>query len=265
MYKILLATDQPQILEAYQAVKGWETLGYKLPRVVSSAEDAIALLHSRRLDAVAIALDQGSDRLMDVMMEEYPSLPLMATFADVSAVTDEARRLGKLLDSLNADYSNDDVDVAGMLQIARHDFFRELLAGKVNTERVLRSRLQNVRSVMDPDRPCVIVDLQLPEGDDFLSGRWHYGPERLEVALRNFFGAEMDGMRMLVSVMPDANARLLCCPIIGRDVSTDDMANAVTAHAKEAAVHVKDYLGLQVNILSTHMLPALTAIVSDNR
>ena len=40
MYKLLLATNDPAVVEAFSAVK-WEELGFKQPRVVSTAEEAL--------------------------------------------------------------------------------------------------------------------------------------------------------------------------------------------------------------------------------
>ena len=44
MYKILLVTDRPEILDAFQAVSSWESLGFRVPRICNSAEGAIACL-----------------------------------------------------------------------------------------------------------------------------------------------------------------------------------------------------------------------------
>lgn len=33
MYKILLVTDRPEILDAFQAVSSWESLGFRVPRI----------------------------------------------------------------------------------------------------------------------------------------------------------------------------------------------------------------------------------------
>ena len=43
MYKLLLATNDPAVVEAFRAVK-WEELGFKQPRVVSTAEEALSSL-----------------------------------------------------------------------------------------------------------------------------------------------------------------------------------------------------------------------------
>lgn len=68
---------------------------------------------------------------------------------------------------------------------------------------------------MDPQAACVMVDLSLPTGEEYLAGRWHYGPERLEVALRNFFGAELQGMRIVVAVVAPDHVRVVVLPHAG--------------------------------------------------
>lgn len=100
---------------------------------------------------------------------------------------------------------------ADMLQVCRHDFFRALLFRQIGTKEEVVQHMRLLRSRMDPNAPCVLVDLNLPDGTEYLSGRWHYGTDRLEVALRNFFGAEFHGMRMVAAVVAPDHVRLLCC------------------------------------------------------
>ena len=50
MYKLLLATNDPAVVEAFSAVK-WEELGFKQPRVVSTAEEALSSLRVNHADA----------------------------------------------------------------------------------------------------------------------------------------------------------------------------------------------------------------------
>ena len=55
MYKLLLVTNDPAIRDAFDAV-AWESLGFRQPRVVSSAADAAGSLNAHHADAIAIGL-----------------------------------------------------------------------------------------------------------------------------------------------------------------------------------------------------------------
>lgn len=265
MYKLLLATDQPEILDAFAAVPSWEGMGFRPPRQVSSARAAIESLKAHHVDAIAFALPEADEQLlMAHLAADHPILPIFATSKASSEVVASVEELRRLLNRTHMDFSNDDFGEKDMLQLCRHEFFRDLLGGRVVGEKNVLSHLRLLRSRMDPTKPCVVVDMALPEGDDFLSGRWHYGPERLEVALRNFFGAELDGMRMLASVLPDQRIRLLCCPMLGADVEADSITAAVSSHAQEAMDQVREYLGLDLSIVNIHILPALTALARRN-
>lgn len=261
MYKLLLATDQPEILDAFAAISEWEGMGFRAPRIVSSARAAMDSLKAHHADGIAFALPEAEEQLLTAHLSAYyPILPIFATgktAAEVMAAVEELRRL---LNRTHMDFSNDDFGESDMLQLCRHEFFRALLGGRVDGEAYVRNHLRLLRSRMDPDKPCVVVDMALPEGDDFLSGRWHYGPERLEVALRNFFGAELNGMRMLASVLPDEQIRLLCCPMAGAAVEADSITATVSNHVQEAMDHVREYLGLDLRVVNIHVLPTLTAL-----
>ena len=55
MYKLLLATNDQAVKDAFSAV-AWEELGYKAPRMVANAEDALTSLKAFHADAIAIAM-----------------------------------------------------------------------------------------------------------------------------------------------------------------------------------------------------------------
>ncbi len=265
MYKVLLATDRSDIQNAFGAVTSWEDMGFRQPRVVSSARAAIDSLKTHHADGIAIALPESDEKmLMAYLSTDYPILPIFSAGKDQGEVVTAVEELRRLLNRTHMDFSNDDFGEKDMLQLCRHDFFRKLLNGEVVGEDRVRSQLLLLRSRMDPSKPCVVLDLSLPAGDDFLSGRWHYGSERLEVALRNFFGAELDGMRMLVSVLPNEQIKLLCCPMVGAEVVSDSITAIVSAHAQEAMENVKEYLGLDLSITNVQILPALTALAKEH-
>lgn len=265
MYKVLLATDRPDVQAAFGAVSSWEDMGFRQPRIVSSAKAAVDSLKAHHADGIAIALPENDEKLlMAYLSTDYPILPIFSAGKDQGEVVSAVEELRRLLNRTHMDFSNDDFGEKDMLQLCRHEFFRKLLDGQVVGVDRVKSQLLLLRSRMDPNKACVVVDLSLPEGDDFLSGRWHYGSERLEIALRNFFGAELDGMRMLISVLPDDRIKMLCCPMIGSEVAGDSITATVAQHAQDAMESVKEYLGLDLRITNIQILPTLTALAKEH-
>lgn len=263
MYKLLLATDKPEIMEAFEGVKSWELLGFRTPRMVSTAQAAIDSLKKHHADGIAFSFDEkGDETLMNHLANEYPILPIIHAGRNVGQVTDAVNELCTLLSRTHADFSNDNFGEADMLQLVRHEFFRNLIGGKVSDKAAVIRRMKLLRSRMNPEQPCVLLELTMPEGDSFLTGRWHYGSERLEVALRNFFGVELEGMRMLVSVLPDERIFLLACPMLGEE-AVDSISGLVHHHAEESIAHVREYLGLHLSIASVRVLPNLTVLASN--
>ena len=62
-----------------------------------------------------------------------------------------------------------------------------------------------LRSRMDPEKPCLVMELEQPEenGQEKLEGRWHYGADRLELTLRKSFGGDIQGVHILPTVHTD--------------------------------------------------------------
>lgn len=265
MYKLLLATNDQAVKDAFSAV-AWEELGYRAPRMVANAEDALTSLKAFHADAIAIAMPAEEDSvLMEALMAEFPDLPVMEAPTKRGEVELRALELRKLLIRLNADISNDSYTLADQLMQVRHEYFRAMMDRRIPTAKDIVRMLRLVRSKMDPHRPCVVAELKMPESSDFLRGRWHYGPERLEMALRNIFGVEVAGLRILSCVLPGERILLLGCPMLNHDLETaeNSMTGVVSHHVQDCIDHVDEYLGIDLTIASMQVLPALTAMASD--
>lgn len=257
MYKLLLATDRPEIMEVFSAITDWESLGFRAPRMVTSVNGAVKSLSEHHADAIAFSfLGQDEAMLMEHLRTFHPLLPILKAADTPGELVNQVNELRVLLNRTHADFSNDDFSVADIMQLCRHEFFRALLEGRVSGEDALRRRLLMLRSRMDADKPCVLVELRMPGDSDFLRGRWHYGVDRLEIALRNFFGVELEGMRMLVSVLPDERIFLLAGAVRGA-FPVESMTGVVTRHAQECIAHVREYLDLDLTITNIRVLPKL--------
>lgn len=265
MYKILLATNDQKVLDAFSAI-AWENLGFRQPRVAATAEEALASLNSFHADAIAIGFPAKEDEaLFSALRRVNPELPVMAVSTKSGEVEAYVLELRRLLVRLNADISNDSFTLADQMMVCRHEFFRALMDRRIPTGKDVERLLRLVRSKMDPHRPCVVAELEMPAESDFLKGRWHYGPERLEMALRNIFGVEVAGLRILSCVLPGERILLLGCPMHDHVVEAEgsSMTGVVSGHVQDCIDHVDEYLGIDLTIAAMHVLPALTAMARD--
>ncbi len=264
MNKLLLVTNDQAVRDAFAAVS-WDDLGFRQPRVAASVEDALISLKAFHADAIAIALPKAEDeRLFSRLLTEHPDLPVMAAPAHSGEVENYARELGNLLLRMNADVSDDGFTLSDQLMVCRHEFFRALMDRRIDTRANVERLLRLVRSKMDCHKPCVVVELAQRKGSDSLKGRWQYGTERMELALRNIFGVEVRGLRILSCVLPGDRIWLLGCPMRDHEQEAEgvSMTGIVTNHVQDCIEHVNEYLDLDLNISSIQVLPALTAMAA---
>jgi len=265
MYKILLATNDQKVRDAFAAV-AWENLGFKQPRMAATVDEAICSLKAYHADAIAIALPaEEDDALIRQLLKRYPDMPVMEAPDMRGEVEIRLMELRKLLVRLNQDVSNDSFTLADQMMVCRHEYFRAMMDRRIPSAKDIERMLRLVRSKMDPHRPCVVAELQMPAGSDFLKGRWHYGPQRLEMALRNIFGVEVAGLRILSCVLPGDRIILLGCPMLYHELETEEnsMTGLVSRHVQDCIDHVDEYLGIDLTISAMHVLPALTAMAAD--
>jgi len=266
MYKLLLATNRQEIRDVFEQVESWEALGFRAPRIADSAESAITCLNNHYVDAIAFALPkEQEDTLYAYLQKKHPIMPIFQATKIKKEQMAYLKELRLLLNRTHADFSNDNFGEADMMMLCRHEFLRALLSEKIGNEGDVRTHLKLLRSKMDPEQPCVVVDMELPRGDEYMMDRWHYGSDRLEIALRNFFGYEMDGMRMVTSVISPKRIRLLACPMLGSQLkeSADSITGLVVAHANEAIEQVRIYMDLDMSVTGLRVLPKLTHLAVD--
>lgn len=268
MYKLLVVTDRPEVAGAFESVTNWELMGFRAPRIMSTVEEAVNWLPCHHADGIAIELPyEQAIALVLELLAHYPLIPVMRAAADPAVIRADVMELGQILNTVHADYSDDRYDKAEKFQLCRHAYFRDLLSGKVHDADAMVRHLRLLRSMMDTDRACVLVQLGLPEDDGYLADHWRYGPDRLEVAMRNLFGAELAGMRILVSVLPDERLFLLACPMTGQKAPEDEreLVDVVLGQTQASIEHVRDYLNIDLSIASVQVLPSLQALVTEDQ
>ena len=263
MYKLLLATDQRDIQNMFSEITDWENRGFRAPRTAVNAQEAIACLEKHHVDAVAFRLNaQEEHELYQKLVQSYPDLPIFRLARNVSEQMAVLNELKVLLNRTHADFANEDYGIADMMKLCRNDFMRALLSGSVTDSGDLMAKMRLLRFPIDADKPCVLLDMDLPQGDEYLAGRWHYGSERLEVALRNFFGTAVNGISFSVAVVTPQLIRLLACPLEGQGAmeGEDSLTGLVEDHVREAIEQIREYLALEVKLSGAHVLKNITAL-----
>ena len=109
--------------------------------------------------------------------------------------------------------------------------------------------------------PCVLARLTMDMDDPFLTNRWHYGSERLETALRNFFGVRQRDMYLHVAVISPEEVRVLCYPVTEDDTLLE---SAVRAYVEETAQQIGHYLGLHMQVAEVRLVPGLSTFAAEN-
>lgn len=253
MYRLLIVTENQTVEDMFGAMTGWETMGFKPPRIRTTCGDALECMRKHAIDAIAIDASSIYDELRAHIQEKCPTMlrfPIMETPEEQWKII---RVLDRMLGSLNADRSNDYYDLSGALVMTQEKLMKQIVCGLIPTEKEQADRLFMLRCMEKTDVPCILARLGMDADDPFLTSRWHYGSDRLEVALRNFFGNTQDGMRLHVAVMSPEEVRVLCYPA-GGDALKE---NTVADYVNETVEQIGNYLGLELNILELRPIEGL--------
>lgn len=260
MYRLLIVTDEQRVKDMFSSMEGWEAMGIKPPRLRSSVEEAVECMHKHPIDAIAVDDAPAFEALYAYLDEHYPDMPIFQIERTAQEQLQTVREASSLLTRLKADDSNDEYDDTHKLDLQRERWLRKVIGGLIPTAGDLARQLRLYRCDTRLGVPCVLARLGLSVDDSFLADRWHYGSERLEIALRNFFGREHGGMRIHVAVVSQEEVRVLCYPLSLEDGVSE---NAAYEYIQETVDQIQHYLGLSLKVLETRRLPGLEAFAAD--
>ncbi len=267
MYKLLLITDQPEVLDAFDQVGNWERTGFKYPHIRHDLEGAKDSLAKHHADGIAIAVSpEEEEKILAYLQESFPTVSIFEAGRNRQEVLRYLNELNILLNRLHADFSNDSFSTGAMLQECRHELFRKVMTGKVTPREELIRNMRLLRSRMDADRPCLLIELTQKEPtEDQLEGSWHYGRDQLELTLRKSLACDIEGIHVLPTVHPDGRILVLACPLHGEEttVSGDSMTAMITDHVEKGIAHLREYFGLELTLKDIRILPALNALCAD--
>ena len=257
MYKLLLATDREDILALFRNQIDWAALNCRAPYTASTPQEAIDLLNSKAIDAVGYRFDtQNGMTLTQFLRYGRPSLPIFQV-SDLAADEEVIiRQTVSVLDRLHADYADEYYDEESMLTIQRDELVHALLAGELNDWESVTRELKLIRAHVSLDQPCVLYEIDMPQGEVYLSEHQGHAMQRLESALRNnFFGRYVEGIYYAVAVLTPRHIRVVCMPMHGQEPETQEAFGSRTdAHINDSMQKIKEYLDLDMTVVQSAWL-----------
>ncbi|MFH1513488.1 MAG: hypothetical protein ABIG45_09070, partial [Bacillota bacterium] len=126
MYRLLIVTKSPTIEKNFTGTDGWETMGFKPPRVRKTFEDALECMGKHHIDAIGI--DEGFADLEQWMDKNQPHIPIFKVADDREEQLSVIREVELLLNQIHSDDSNDDYNEIGNFKAARERWMKYLLS-----------------------------------------------------------------------------------------------------------------------------------------
>ena len=269
MYKLLLVTDREEVIDTFAKVHNLADMMMDPVTVIRDIPEAIAYLERNAVDAVGYSFRLTDPTpLHTYLMDVRPSMPIFQTHHHDNTLHDELIRVRAFLDRMRMDDSQEGMDEAQALQYLRDELMHQLLAREIPSPAELKSRLKLVRAQnISTDKPAFLFDFDMPQGELYLDGRWRYGRQRLESALRNnFIGRYADGIHYGVAMLSPRHIRLIACQEKGgSDENPQDCERRVRAYVDDKVARIKQYLDLELELEQFTVLSSINEIADNNK
>jgi hypothetical protein len=268
MYKLLLATNQADVKEAFSRIPDLNRLMFEPVTILGSAQEAIDHLTTHGADAIGFDLGKKETRMLtDHLTAHQPYLPIFRTYRRGADLRAELHLVREHLDKLHADVSDYENDPGTTAALLHNDLMLRLLENKISTREELESRLLLARSPLSVDYPGYLFEFRLPEGRSYLQTRWHHGIERLGLALRaNFFGRLSCSMHYSASLLTPEHLRVIVCsPEPLSDKEVDVLSRNVQEQVLKTAEQVKLFMDLELICEQFRVLDKLASIIPETR
>ena len=269
MYKLLLVTDREEVIDTFAKVQNLADMMMDPVTVIRDILEAIAYLERNAVDAVGYSFRLTDPApLHTYLMDVRPSMPIFQTHHHDNTLRDELVRVRAFLDRMRMDDSQEGMDEAQALQYLRDELMHQLLAREIPSPAELKSRLKLVRAQnISTEKPAYLFDFDMPQGELYLDGRWRYGRQRLESALRNnFIGRYADGIHYGVAMLSPRHIRLIACQEKGgKDESPQDCERRVRDYVDDKVSRVKQYLDLELELEQYTVLGSINEIADNDK
>lgn len=263
MYKLLLASDQKEVLDAFEQIQ-WEFNGFRKPHVRHDLDGVRECMKVHHADAVVVGFGpEKKHELLVWLREVNPFIPVCEAGRTREEAEAWLRELHTLLNWLRADFSSDHLEQGEMLVLCRRYLFRSLVSERKMTKDELRRGMLMRRSRFDPNSPCVLMTLSCIGGDE--NGALTDQEHTLERSLFLSLGGDIRGYHVLPLVSGDGRVFVLAGPIREHieDASAEDMRTILEQCVREGILHAEEYQGLQMRITGIEVLPSLYALCAD--
>jgi len=235
-------------------------MGFKPPRIRKTFEDALECMREHHIDAIGI--DKGFEELEQWMDESQPRIPIFMIIDDQEHQLAVIREVELLLNQIHIDNSDDDYNEENNFDAARERWMKYLLSRLAPTKHEILKQQRLYRCSDDPQRPCYFARIKIPQGDMFITERWHYGSERLATALRNFFGEEYEMMNIHIAVVSPEEVRIVFSPRSSGPPSSA-LDTKVREYIEETIEQIRHYLGLTMSLAELKTLNGLIDFAAD--
>lgn len=260
MYKLLLVTDRDDLLASFRNQINWPALNCRSPYTASSPQEAIDLLNTKAIDAVGYRFfSTDGIQLTKFLRYGRPSLPIFQVCDGWEAEVPIIRQTVSVLDRLHADYMDEYYDEEAMLTLQRDELVHSLLAGEMHDWEYVIREMKLIRAHVSLDEPCILYEIDMPQGDVYLAEHQGRAQQRLESALRNnFFGRYVEGIYYAAAVLTPRHIRIVCMPMHGQTPETPEAFGKRTdAHINESIQKIKEYLDLDMTVVQSAWLESV--------
>ncbi len=266
MYRLLLVTDREEVIDTFAKVQNLEEMMMAPITIIRDINEAIAYLERNAVDAVGYSFRlTDPSPLHSYLMEVRPSLPIFQTHHHDDTLHAELIRVRSFLDRMRMDDAEEGMDETQALQYLRDELMHQLLAREIPSPAELKSRLKLVRAQnISQDRPAFLFDFDMPQGELYMDGRWRYGRQRLENALRNnFFGRYEEGIVYGVAMLSPRHIRLIACPDKNCTNTTEACEARVRAYISDKVARIKQYMDLELELEQFTVLDSINDIAEN--
>lgn len=268
MYRLLLVTDRDEVIATFTKVQNLSDMMIAPITIIRDISEAISYLESNPVDAVGYSFRlTDPSPLHNYLMDIRPSLPIFQTHHHDDTLQAELVRIRSFLDRMRMDDSEEEFDEVQVLQYLRDELMHKLLAREITSPADLRSQLKLVRAQnLSLDKPAFLFDFDMPQGELYMDGRWRYGRQRLENALRsNFFGRQADNITYGVAMLSPRHIRVVACQNkYGPEEDTEACALRVQEYVNDKVAQVKQYMDLDLALEQFTILSSINEI-ADNQ
>ena len=269
LHKLLIVDDEKTIRDGLAKIVGWNSMGFEIAAVLSDGKEAIQYIQDNEVDVILTDINMTFISGLELAKHVYEHQPqikvvLITGYKEFEYAKQaisynvvhyllkptQLDELNDVFEKLKQQLDKEDEEkkkMGDVTPLLQEQFFADLIMGALKNRDEIKRWIKIIGMNIDPENThCALINIQLPDYEQEITGTWKYGKDGFYAAVRNFLHMETNTIQYLPVYNTGEIIFVVAIPIVKMDKSA--MRNEMEKYFEDTKKTVDELLNIHIEV-----------------